>query len=133
MPDKNCKTRKLHLTAVLSGTSDTSTRQEWGSGVPDWKVKMKVNVKFLASVREVTGMHEMQFELHPGDTVETLLDTLESRFGADLKAAVGKPFEDENPRIRFLVNGRDIDFLKGSETELKEGDTVVLIPPVAGG
>ena len=94
---------------------------------------MNVNVKFLASIREITGMHEMPFELHPGDTVEILLEVLESRFGEDFKAAVGKPFEDENPRIRFLVNGRDIDFLKGSGTELKEGDLVVLIPPVAGG
>jgi len=94
---------------------------------------MKVSAKFLASVREITGVHEMQFELHPGDTVETLLKVLESRFGEEFKAAVGKPFEDENPRIRFLVNGRDIDFLKGSETELKEGDLIVLIPPVAGG
>jgi hypothetical protein len=44
---------------------------------------------------------------------------------------VGKLFEDENPKIRFLVNGRDIDFLKGPGTGLKEGDLVVLIPPVS--
>jgi len=94
---------------------------------------MKVNARFLASIREITGVHEMPLELHPGDTVETLLEVLESLFGADFKAAVGKPFEDENPRVRFLVNGRDIDFLKGSGTELEEGDLVVLIPPVAGG
>ncbi|MGB9938956.1 MoaD/ThiS family protein [Methanosarcina sp.] len=94
---------------------------------------MNVNVKFLASIREITGVHEMPFELHPSDTVETLLKVLESHFGADFKVAVGKPFEDKNPRVRFLVNGRDIDFLKGSGTELKEGDLVVLIPPVAGG
>jgi molybdopterin synthase sulfur carrier subunit len=94
---------------------------------------MKVTVKFLASIREIAGSHEIQFELHLGDSVETLLELLEFRFGADFKAAVGKPFEDENPKIRFLVNGRDIDFLKGRKTELKEGDIVVLIPPVAGG
>ncbi|HWR24734.1 MAG TPA: MoaD family protein [Methanosarcina sp.] len=94
---------------------------------------MKVNVKFLASIREIVQAHEIQFELNPGDTVETLLELLESRFGADFKAAIGKPFDDENPKIRVLVNGRDIDFLKGRKTELNEGDLVVLIPPVAGG
>jgi molybdopterin synthase sulfur carrier subunit len=93
---------------------------------------MKVSVKFLASIREIVSAHEIQFELHPGDTIEALLELLESRFGADFKTAVGKPFEDENPKIRFLVNGRDIDFLKGRKTELKERDLVVLIPPVAG-
>jgi molybdopterin synthase sulfur carrier subunit len=92
---------------------------------------MKVNVKFLASIRELVGVHEILFEISPGNTVESLLDILESRFGADFKEAVGKP--EKNPKVMFLVNGRDIDFLKGPKTELKEGDTVVLIPPVAGG
>lgn len=95
--------------------------------------KMKVSVKFLASIREIVGAHEILFELTSGDTTINLLEVLESRFGAALKDAVGKPFEDENPKIRILVNGRDIDFLQGAKTELKEGDTVVLIPPVAGG
>lgn len=94
---------------------------------------MKVNVKFLASIREIVGVYEMPFELHPGDTVETLLEVLKSRFGKDFKEAVGNPFEDQNPKIMFLVNGRDIEFLKGAKTELKEEDTIVLIPPVAGG
>lgn len=94
---------------------------------------MKINVKFLASIREIAGAHEIQFELNSGDTVKDLLELLESRFGAEFKDAAGKPFEDENPKIRFLVNGRDIDFLKGPGTELKEGDLVVLIPPVGGG
>ena len=94
---------------------------------------MKVNVKFLAFMREIAGAHEIQFELDPGDTVKGLLKFLESHFGEGFKEAAGKPFEDENPKVRFLVNGRDIDFLQGPETKLKEGDLVVLIPPVGGG
>ncbi len=94
---------------------------------------MKVNVKFLASIREIAGAHEMQFKISQGDTVEALLEFLETHFGTDFKKAVGDPFADENPKIRILVNGRDVDFLKGPETELNEEDTVVLIPPVAGG
>ncbi|HIH73790.1 MAG TPA: MoaD family protein [Methanosarcina sp.] len=94
---------------------------------------MKINVKFLASIREIAGAHELQFELSPGGTVRDLLEFLEFHFGAEFKEAAGKPFEDENPKIRFLVNGRDVDFLQGPGTELKEGDLVVLIPPVAGG
>jgi sulfur-carrier protein len=94
---------------------------------------MKVSVKFLASIREIVGAHEIWFEISSKDTMESLLEILKSRFGTDFKNAVGDPFEDENPKIRILVNGRDIDFLQGAKTELKEGDTVVLIPPVAGG
>lgn len=95
--------------------------------------EMKINVKFLASIREIAGAHEIRLELNSGDTVKDLLEFLESLFGVEFKEAAGKPFEDENPKIRFLVNGRDIDFLKGPGTELKEGDLVVFIPPVGGG
>jgi molybdopterin synthase sulfur carrier subunit len=35
--------------------------------------------------------------------------------------------------VRFLVNGRDTDFLEGFATVLKEGDVMVLVPPIAGG
>lgn len=94
---------------------------------------MKVDVIFLASIRVVVGEHEIWFEICPGDNVESLLEVLVSRFGTAFKDVVGKPFEDENPKISILVNGRDIDFLQGAKTELKEGDTVVLIPPIAGG
>ena len=36
--------------------------------------KMKINVKFLASIREIAGAHEMQFELNSGYTVKTSLN-----------------------------------------------------------
>lgn len=66
--------------------------------------KMKINVKFLASIREIAGgAHEMQFELNSGYTVKDLLEFLELRFGAEFKEAAGKPFEDENPRLRSLL------------------------------
>jgi molybdopterin synthase sulfur carrier subunit len=54
--------------------------------LPDGELwKMKVNVKFLASIREIAGTHEIQFELGSGDTVKDLLGLLESRLGAELK------------------------------------------------
>ena len=38
------------------------------------------------------------------------------------------------PYIRLMVNGRDIAFLeKKMETALKEGDEVLILPPVGGG
>ncbi len=76
---------------------------------------------------------KLSLKLAQGIQWNHLLEILKSRFGTAFKNAVGEPFEDENPKIRILVNGRDIDFLQGAKTGLKEGDTVVLIPPVAGG
>jgi molybdopterin synthase sulfur carrier subunit len=37
------------------------------------------------------------------------------------------------PYLRLMVNGRDIAFLDGMNTLLKEGDEVLIMPPVSGG
>ena len=60
-------------------------------------------------------------------------ETLELRYGKDFKEATTSPSTSGIPNVSILVNGRDMDFLKGLKTELQEGDIVVLIPPVAGG
>ncbi len=35
--------------------------------------------------------------------------------------------------LRLMVNGRDIAFLDGMNTLLKEGDEILILPPVSGG
>jgi molybdopterin converting factor small subunit len=35
--------------------------------------------------------------------------------------------------LSFLVNGKNINVLQGFDTELKQGDTVAILPPVGGG
>jgi molybdopterin synthase sulfur carrier subunit len=35
--------------------------------------------------------------------------------------------------IKIIINGRDIDYLNGLDTQLKDGDVIVIIPPIAGG
>lgn len=35
--------------------------------------------------------------------------------------------------VTVMVNGRNIRFLEGNETELKQGDTVTVFPPIGGG
>jgi molybdopterin synthase sulfur carrier subunit len=37
------------------------------------------------------------------------------------------------PGIKIIINGRDIDYLNGLDTQLKDGDVIVIIPPIAGG
>lgn len=47
--------------------------------------------------------------------------------------------EDPPPGIKLksgvtvMVNGRNIRFLEGYETELEEDDTVTVFPPIGGG
>lgn len=94
---------------------------------------MKIHIKFLATIREITEKSETELEIHPGDTVGTVLQALQTLYGPEFKEATTGTTAGGIPKVRFLVNGRDIDFLEGFETELKDGDVMVLIPPVAGG
>lgn len=67
-----------------------------------------------------------------GNSVAELLESLEQSFPG-IKSRLCD--EQGQPR-RFLnlyVNSEDIRFLEGTETPLKEGDEVSIVPAVAGG
>jgi len=68
------------------------------------------------------------------ETISQLLDFLVEKFGPDLRNALLDPETGEVMKgNKVMVNGRDIDFLQGSATRLKDGDRVVFFPPVGGG
>lgn len=94
---------------------------------------MKIHVKFLATIREITGKPEIELEIRPGDTVGAALQALQALYGPEFKEATTGTTAGGIPKVRFLVNGRNADFLEELETKLKDGDVMVLVPPVAGG
>lgn len=76
------------------------------------------------------GTGVLRLELPEGSTIEDLLKKLEEQYGSrlDISRLVG-----ENPNVKVLVNGREIMYLDGLRTILRDGDSVAFIPPVAGG
>ena len=67
-----------------------------------------------------------------GSSVNELLDTLEKTF----PGIKGRLRDEEGTPRRFLnlyVNSEDIRFLQGTETALKDGDEISIVPAVAGG
>jgi len=92
---------------------------------------LKIIVKTFATLREIFGGTGMLYlELPEGSTIEDLLKKLEEQYGSrlDISRLVG-----ENPNVKVLVNGREIMYLDGLRTKLRDGDSVAFIPPVAGG
>jgi molybdopterin synthase catalytic subunit len=81
---------------------------------------MRVRVLYFASFREAVGREEEAREVPPGSRVRHLWDRLASdvalfsRFPSMPPAAVNREYAS-------------------AETELKEGDEVAFLPPVAGG
>lgn len=92
---------------------------------------MRIIVKAFATLREILGGTGMLYlELPDGLTIGDLLEKLGERYGSrlDVDRLVG-----ENQNVKILVNGREITYLDGLKTGLRDGDSVAFIPPVAGG
>ncbi|AKB25403.1 Molybdenum cofactor biosynthesis protein MoaD [Methanosarcina sp. MTP4] len=87
---------------------------------------MIMKVKFLDSVQEITEQPEIEVKIRKGDTVCTVLWALAYHYGHDFYAVtVGD--ESEYPKIRVLLNGRDIEeYSSCLEADVKSGDILEL-------
>jgi sulfur-carrier protein len=96
---------------------------------------IKVRVKGVADIGKLLGdIGEYEISLAPGSDLNDLLDFLVARTGPALfeRLYINNSREMKKD-LRLLVNGQDIIFLEGLNTELKEGDRFSIIPPLAGG
>jgi len=66
------------------------------------------------------------------NSIGDLIDSLEGRFSGIKERLCD---EQGKPRrfLNFYVNEEDIRFLQNTETPLKDGDEVSIVPAVAGG
>ncbi len=91
---------------------------------------MAVEVRIPTILRPLTG-NQKQVQ-GDGETLEALFVDLESKF-AGLR---GRLVDDDGALRRFVnvyLNDEDVRFLGGLETKLGDGDTVTILPAVAGG
>jgi len=81
---------------------------------------MKVKVKFFATFRELFGADVKEIELENRSNIQGLLNLLcDSRQRSE---EIFNHSDKVKGYIKILKNGRDIEFLDGIYTELKEGD-----------
>jgi sulfur-carrier protein len=91
---------------------------------------MSVLVRIPTPLRTLTkGAAEVQ---GAGDTVSDIIQDLERQFPGLRERLV-----DEGGELRrfinIYVNEEDIRFLEGAKTVLKAGDSVSIVPAIAGG
>jgi len=85
-------------------------------------------------LKKICGQREFELSIPQGSTVKGLLSLMIDKWGEELSTHLYKPGNDSIlPHIRLMVNGRSIEFLKGMETVLKDGDEFLMLPLVAGG
>jgi molybdopterin synthase sulfur carrier subunit len=91
---------------------------------------MAIEVRIPTIMRPYTG-GERSVEAS-GGTVGALIDDLESRH-AGLRERLVDDAGGVRRFVNVYVNDEDIRFTGGLSTALSDGDTVVILPAVAGG
>lgn len=90
---------------------------------------MPVKVKIPTPLQRLTNGKE-EVEGEPG-TIIDLINNLDQKY-----AGLGERISESGKVRRFVnvyVNEEDIRFLKGEQTEVKDGDEVSIVPAIAGG
>lgn len=82
-----------------------------------------IHVRVYAMLIDIVGSRTLEVE--GAKTVGELIEILNSRYPG-FRKELEKGF-------LILVNGTNILHMKGLDTEIKDGDTVVIFPPVGGG
>ncbi len=89
-------------------------------------------IRLFATLRDVTGVKEMTIPFSDGQTVREMLRTV-----VDVQPALGPKIFDADGEmtglVHVLVHGRNIMWLNGLDTVVRETDQIVLLPPSAGG
>ncbi|MFP3237562.1 MAG: ubiquitin-like small modifier protein 1 [Caldivirga sp.] len=94
---------------------------------------MKVTVKFLAIFYEMAKTLRMEIEVPDGTTVRELLKIIDERVNPNISKTLLNDDSGLREGYNILINGRSLDYVKGLDTVLNNGDEVVLLPPIGGG
>ena len=91
---------------------------------------MTVTVHIPTPLRKLTN-NQAEVEIADVASIEELIDGLENVHLGMKKKLV----EDGEIRgyVNIFVNDEDIKFIKGKGTTLKDGDSVTIVPSIAGG
>ena len=90
---------------------------------------MAVEVRIPTILRSYTGGEKVVTA--QGSSLQELIANLDTTY-----AGIGERLIDESGLRRFVnvyLNDEDVRFLEGLSTELSDGDSVTILPAVAGG
>ena len=89
---------------------------------------MNIDVLFFGKLREITGVSRTGVVIDDNSRLASLIENLAGQYGDVFREKV-----EEIEGLRILINGREYYLLGRMEAPLAEGDTVVFLPPIAGG
>ena len=83
----------------------------------------------------ILGGKEHNIDADDGAAVKDIINLLIKKHGDPLSALLLLNHDPMEllPHVKIYVNGRGLDFLNGLETDLRDGDDVMLMPQISGG
>ena len=89
---------------------------------------MNIEVLFFGQLREITGVSRTNVVINDDSCLADLVVHLASQYGDTFKEKI-----EGIQGLRILINGREYYLLGHMEAPLSDGNTVVFLPPIAGG
>jgi MoaD family protein len=95
---------------------------------------MKVEVEFFANLRDIVGGSKRVEKVSEGCTILDLLKILSERYGKEFRDFIFDHAGEVHPFVTIMINEKEyMKSTTGFDVELKEGDKVAILLPVAGG
>lgn len=94
---------------------------------------MTITFRFLGSFRRAINKSKIDLETECFITLREAIQKIVEIFPSLRNMLIDPELADPRPNSLILVNGKEISVLKGLDTQLKDGDEVVLIPVIHGG
>lgn len=94
---------------------------------------MNVRVEFAGQLQTATGRANDLIELPEGSTVAMLLSELGQRYGDAARPHFFSAAGQMQSSLLVAINGTALPSRQAGATVLHEDDTVLLLPPIAGG
>ncbi|MFP4322982.1 MAG: ubiquitin-like small modifier protein 1 [Anaerolineales bacterium] len=95
-------------------------------------VNQEKTVKLFAMLRDKVGAKEITIDFIPGQTVRDVLTTISRTYPVLGEEIIGADGELTG-LVHVLVGGRNIMWLEGLDTVIQAENSLVLLPPAAGG
>ena len=93
-----------------------------------------VKIQSMFDFVEIFGQPEVKIDVKENTSIKDLLELLINQYGEKLKEKMIDPKTgDVFEHLEILCNGRNIKFLQGNDTILREGDSVTIFVPIGGG
>jgi molybdopterin converting factor small subunit len=95
---------------------------------------MQVKVHYISLVKSYTNTSQDEFDLPDGTILSELLDNISKDYGKQFCQEVYDPTKKEmKASFVAMINGVLMDQLKGVNTPLKNGDSIILMSLMTGG